>query len=80
MVPVGCLQSSVCSKIMTELGQNDMDQKQAQVVIISQESFYNTLSNEDKIRAGKGQYNFDHPSKLFFIYFLCFRYILFVCL
>ncbi|KAK2171671.1 hypothetical protein NP493_1043g00005 [Ridgeia piscesae] len=54
--------STVCSKIMTELGQNEIDQKQKQVVIISQESFYYPLSSTDEPRASRGQYNFDHPS------------------
>jgi len=60
-------QSTVCSKIMTELGQNEIDQKQKQVVIISQESFYYPLSSTDEPRASRGQYNFDHPSRFSFI-------------
>lgn len=32
-----------------------------QVVSISQDSFYRELSDEEKIRAVKGRFNFDHP-------------------
>lgn len=52
---------------MAELGQNDIDQKQKQVVIISQESFYYPLSSDNETRASRGQYNFDHPSRFIII-------------
>ena len=58
------LQSTVCSKIMELLGQKDVDRKQRQVVIVSQDSFYKNLNEEEKELASKGLYNFDHPGKL----------------
>ncbi|CAL8345913.1 unnamed protein product [Gadus morhua 'NCC'] len=53
--------SSVCSKIMELLGQNKIDHHHRQVVILSLDSFYRVLSPEQKARALKGQFNFDHP-------------------
>ena len=55
------LQSSVCSKIMELLGQNKIDHHHRQVVILSLDSFYRVLTPEQKARALKGQFNFDHP-------------------
>lgn len=55
------LQSSVCEKIMELLGQNKIDHHQRQVVILSQDSFYKVLTPEQKAKAQKGQFNFDHP-------------------
>lgn len=46
---------------MEKLGQVDMDQKQRQVVCISQDSFYRELSPAEIAKAEKGQFNFDHP-------------------
>ena len=46
---------------MEQLGQNDLDQEQKQVEIISLESFYRQLSEEEHKDAARGQYNFDHP-------------------
>ncbi|XP_010150963.1 PREDICTED: LOW QUALITY PROTEIN: uridine-cytidine kinase 2-like, partial [Eurypyga helias] len=54
-------QSSVCSKIVQLLGQNEVDYRQKQVVIVSQDSFYRVLTSEQKSKALKGQFNFDHP-------------------
>lgn len=54
-------QSSVCGKIMELLGQNKIDHHQRQVAILSQDSFYKVLTPEQKAKALKGQYNFDHP-------------------
>lgn len=54
-------QSSVCAKIMEMLGQNKIDHWQRQVVILSQDSFYKVLTPEQKAKAVKGQFNFDHP-------------------
>lgn len=56
-------QSSVCSKIVQLLGQNEVDYRQKQVVIVSQDSFYRVLTSEQKSKALKGQFNFDHPGK-----------------
>ncbi|XP_049806340.1 uridine-cytidine kinase isoform X1 [Schistocerca nitens] len=53
--------STVCKRIMEKLGQVDVDQKQRQVVTISQDSFYRILTAEEKAKAQKGLYNFDHP-------------------
>ncbi|XP_072286151.1 uridine-cytidine kinase 1 isoform X2 [Pyxicephalus adspersus] len=46
---------------MELLGQNEVDQKQRKVVILSQDRFYKVLTSEQKARVLKGQYNFDHP-------------------
>ncbi|XP_077616131.1 uridine-cytidine kinase 2 [Crocuta crocuta] len=54
-------QSSVCAKIVQLLGQNEVDCRQKQVVILSQDSFYRVLTSEQKAKALKGQFNFDHP-------------------
>ncbi|RXN34514.1 uridine-cytidine kinase 2-A isoform X1 [Labeo rohita] len=53
--------SSVCGKIMELLGQNKIDHHQRQVAILSQDSFYRVLTPEQKTKALKGQFNFDHP-------------------
>ncbi|KAL4634992.1 uridine-cytidine kinase 2-A-like, partial [Arapaima gigas] len=53
--------SSVCGKIMELLGQNKIDHRQRQVAILSQDSFYRVLTPEQKAKAQKGQFNFDHP-------------------
>ncbi|KAG8003291.1 Uridine-cytidine kinase 2-B [Nibea albiflora] len=53
--------SSVCSKIMELLGQNEIDHHQRQVAILSQDCFYRVLTPEQKAKALKGQFNFDHP-------------------
>uniref|UniRef100_A0A803JRR6 Uridine-cytidine kinase n=1 Tax=Xenopus tropicalis TaxID=8364 RepID=A0A803JRR6_XENTR len=53
--------SSVCSKIVQLLGQNEVDHHQKQVVMLSQDSFYRILTPEQKSKALKGQFNFDHP-------------------
>nr|XP_006811348.1 PREDICTED: probable uridine-cytidine kinase-like [Saccoglossus kowalevskii] len=54
--------SSVCAKIMEELGQYEvLDKKQRQVASISQESFYRNLTEAEKLKADKGLFNFDHP-------------------
>ncbi|XP_058057206.1 uridine-cytidine kinase isoform X2 [Anopheles bellator] len=54
--------STVCKRIMEQLGQADMDHTQRQVVTISQDSFYRELTDAEKSRAEKGLFNFDHPS------------------
>ncbi|EAA45221.4 AGAP003874-PC [Anopheles gambiae str. PEST] len=54
--------STVCKRIMEQLGQADMDHTQRQVVTISQDSFYRELSDSEKARAERGLFNFDHPS------------------
>ncbi|XP_020906647.1 uridine-cytidine kinase 2 [Exaiptasia diaphana] len=53
--------SSVCARIMEQLGQEDVDSKQRRVAIISQESFYRELNEEELEEAHRGEFNFDHP-------------------
>ncbi|KAG7268202.1 hypothetical protein CRUP_022891 [Coryphaenoides rupestris] len=53
--------STVCAKIMELLGQNMVDHHQRQVAIVSQDSFYRVLTPDQRAKAVKGQYNFDHP-------------------
>lgn len=57
------VQSTVCSKIMELLGQNDLDHRKRQVAILSQDSFYRVLTAEQKAEALRGQFNFDHPGR-----------------
>lgn len=49
---------------MQHLGQHEVEQKQRQVVTVSMDSFYRKLTEEEQTKARKGQFNFDHPSKL----------------
>ena len=49
---------------MELLGQNEVDQRQRKVAIVSQDSFYRVLTPDQKAKALKGQYNFDHPGML----------------
>jgi len=53
--------STVCAKIMEQLGQTEVDRRQRQVAIINQDSFYKALNDTEKEQANKGQFNFDHP-------------------
>ncbi|KAL5273814.1 UCK1 family protein [Megaselia abdita] len=53
--------STVCKRIMEQLGQTEMDQEQRQVVCISQDSFYRDLTAAEEAKAKKGLFNFDHP-------------------
>ncbi|XP_023162234.1 uridine-cytidine kinase isoform X2 [Drosophila hydei] len=53
--------STVCKKIMEQLGQAEMDHTQRQVVSISQDSFYRELTPAEKLKAQKSKFNFDHP-------------------
>ncbi|KAM5298701.1 uridine-cytidine kinase 1 isoform 2-T2 [Ctenodactylus gundi] len=46
---------------MELLGQNEVDHRQRKLVILSQDRFYKVLTSEQKAKALKGQYNFDHP-------------------
>lgn len=63
-------QSTVCAKIMELLGQNKVDHRQRKVAIVSQDCFYKVLTPEQKAKALKGQYNFDHPGLFFCINFI----------
>lgn len=49
---------------MELLGQNKVDHRQRKVAIISQDCFYRVLTPDQKAKAIKGQYNFDHPGRL----------------
>ncbi|CAG9766784.1 unnamed protein product [Ceutorhynchus assimilis] len=53
--------STVCKRIMEKLGQAEIDNKQRQVVCISQDSFYRELTPSEISKAARGQFNFDHP-------------------
>ncbi|XP_059484600.1 uridine-cytidine kinase-like isoform X2 [Neocloeon triangulifer] len=53
--------STVCKRIMEKLGIDNVAYTQRQVVCISQDSFYRELNDEERIRAVKGNFNFDHP-------------------
>ncbi|CAH0405728.1 unnamed protein product [Chilo suppressalis] len=53
--------STVCQRIMEKLGQQQKEQTERRVVCISQDSFYRTLTPAEKLRAERGQFNFDHP-------------------
>ncbi|XP_057366978.1 uridine-cytidine kinase 2-like isoform X1 [Daphnia carinata] len=53
--------STVCSRIIEMLGQDEIDHRQRQVVCISQDSFYRELNPAESIKASKGLFNFDHP-------------------
>lgn len=48
---------------MELLGQNEVEQRQRKVLILSQDSFYKVLTAEQQAKALKGQYNFDHPGE-----------------
>lgn len=48
---------------MELLGQNKVDHRQRKVAIVSQDSFYRVLTPDQKAKALKGQYNFDHPGR-----------------
>ena len=51
--------TSVCQKIMEQLGQLNSSHKR--VVMLSQDSFYKKLDSAEKKLANQGKYNFDHP-------------------
>ncbi|XP_022127886.1 uridine-cytidine kinase isoform X1 [Pieris rapae] len=53
--------STVCQKIMEKLGQQQKEQTERRVVCISQDSFYRSLTPSERVRAERGQFNFDHP-------------------
>ena len=46
---------------MEQLGQTNLDSRQKQVVMVSQDSFYKNLTEEQREFADEGEYNFDHP-------------------
>lgn len=46
---------------MEKLGIDNVAYTQRQVVCINQDSFYRELSPDEKVKAAKGNFNFDHP-------------------
>lgn len=48
-------QTSVCEKIMEAVGQR------GRVSVVSQDSFYKDLTEDEQESAHAGEYNFDHP-------------------
>lgn len=53
--------SSVCERIMKDLGQSEKKNAHRQVAHISQDSFYRELTPQEIVSAEKGMFNFDHP-------------------
>lgn len=53
--------STVCAKIMEQLGQDGVESNQRRVAIISQDSFYRELCEEEAEDAKVGNFDFDHP-------------------
>lgn len=60
-------QSEVCKKILKDLGQTDVESEKRKVIILSQESFYRDLNEDESLQANVGNFNFDHPGWIFFI-------------
>jgi uridine kinase len=46
---------------MEKLDIDNVAYTQRQVVCINQDSFYRELSPDEKVKAAKGNFNFDHP-------------------
>lgn len=57
------LQSTVCAKIMEQLGHDGVESRR--VVIISQDSFYRELREDEAEDAKVGNFDFDHPGETF---------------
>jgi uridine kinase len=53
--------STVCEKIMDNLREYNREIAERKVVHITQDSFYRDLTEQEKEKAEKGLYNFDHP-------------------
>eukprot|EP00795_Rhopilema_esculentum_P010573 gene10573-19308_t len=58
-----CGKSEVCKKILKDLGQANIESQMRKVIILSQESFYRDLDEEESAQADTGNFNFDHPEK-----------------
>jgi len=56
--------TSVCKKIMEQLGEAIVSADKRKVVCIVQDCFYRKLSPEESADAALGLFNFDHPSAL----------------
>ena len=48
---------------MEQLGQADVSDSQRKVACIAQDSFYRILTEAESLKASKGLFDFDHPSK-----------------
>jgi uridine kinase len=57
-----CGKTEVCRAIVSQLD-NRLDQAvvNGKVSILSQECFYKSLSEEEKLSVDRGEYNLDHP-------------------
>lgn len=53
--------TTVCQKIINEIGKSAVSSIQRKVAIISQDSFYRELNPEEQVLAASDRYNFDHP-------------------
>lgn len=49
---------------MDKVGQYSVEHQERQVICISQDSFYKELTEDEKKKAAKGKYNFDHPGTI----------------
>ncbi|XP_072046070.1 uridine-cytidine kinase 2-like [Amphiura filiformis] len=56
--------SSVCEKIVEELGQHNVDCRRKKIAILTLDDFYKVLDRKDQAKSCKGTYNFDHPGAL----------------
>jgi hypothetical protein len=60
----------VCRRIVGALADlNVGGQHHKNVEIIGQECFYRTLNEAEKLAASRGQFDFDHPGRLFVLKF-----------
>ena len=64
-------QSSVCEKIVEELGQHNVENGRRKIVILTLDSFYKVLDRKDLAKSLKGNYNFDHPGRRISIMLHC---------
>lgn len=53
----GCGKTTLAKNIVKQLGQKS-------IIILSMDSYYKELSDEDKALAHEGRFNFDHPSAI----------------
>ena len=48
---------------MDHLAQNGVDRPHRKVQVISMDGFYRELNKDEMLKATKGQFNLDHPSR-----------------
>ncbi|KAI6656028.1 hypothetical protein LOD99_1762 [Oopsacas minuta] len=53
--------TTVCEKIIEQLGAAGIANQEKKVSILNQDSFYKDLTQEEHRLAAVGDYNFDHP-------------------